>query len=283
MFGSTLTQKEIQTALRTLYESDTAESQITAILQDASQWPLQLFVSPERENALSWHDFDPKAQLLDATNEYGSITGLLAQKCASAAVLFEGKDQKQTLQARLRTAGNVELIARNKLPNNTYDYIVISDLMWTWQDIKGNFELLLSALKPTGTVLLLANNRLGVQYLAGVADVYSGQLFGSVSAPAAKNPYGTRRGIQMFLEDHNFATSFFYPLPNYIFASEVFSEQHLETRDSFLNTESLPVAARYSPREYLFDEKIFFEHAQEAGILSSLANSFIVVGKRHKQ
>lgn len=282
MFGSALTRKDIETQLLNLYDKRSKEATIAHILHNSSQWPLQLFVNPERQNALAWYDFKRDASLLDATAEYGSMTDLFLQKCASVSLLYETKGQKNVCEQRFKDT-DTTFININKLDAKTYDYIVVSDVIWTWSDIQNNFDQLLKALKPQGEIFLLMNNRLGAQFLAGLPDVHNGRLFESINTSPDNNGYATHRTLEAFLASSGLTTSFYYALPNYIFAREIFSEAQIQSPDADFSMSPLPVPAPYFSREYMFDEKAFFEHAKEEGILKSVSNSFVVIGKKSKK
>lgn len=131
-------------------------------------------------------------------------------------------------------------------------------------------------LTPHGRLILAVNNRLGIQYWSGKTDSCSPSLFGSVQGDTEEQTeycFSKKQLISM-LEETGFASmQFYYPVPDYLYPTQIFSDDYLPQVG-----EIRPTSAHYNAIRYqLFDEKKAFDALCEDGLFDVFANSFLIL------
>lgn len=131
-------------------------------------------------------------------------------------------------------------------------------------------------LKPHGRLILAVNNRLGIQYWSGKTDICSPALFSSVQGDTegqAEYCFAKKQLSSMLKKTGFEALQFYYPVPDYRYPTQIFSDDYLPQVGDIR-----PTSAHYDDIRYqLFDEKKAFDSLCEDGLFDVFANSFLVL------
>lgn len=197
-----------------------------------------------KENSLNWYDFERNASCLGIGKNVKNYANVLQAKLEKV-VLIE------------------EMTEEAKMQNEQFDYILLQDKI-------ENIESAKKYLKSDGRMLLLLNNRFGIQYFAG--KTYQTQAFSTICGK--NNEIFSKKEIEEILQAQGFSNyKFYYPLPNYSMPNAVFSDEYLpkETDTKLLYNN------RYEDDDvFVFDELEMLKQVTKAGQFTFFANSYLV-------
>ena len=133
-------------------------------------------------------------------------------------------------------------------------------------------------LKPDGTLVIAIENKLGIKYWAGAREDHTGIVFDSIEGyPHDTSPmtFGRHELEQLLVKCGLTDIEFYYPMPDYKFPMEIFSDSylpgigHLKTMAPNLDMD------RYS----LFSEPLALNNVIKNSMFPFFANSFLVFCK----
>lgn len=254
------------------------------VLRNDCRWPLFYHLSPLRENVFNWYSFDPNATLLEIGGGCGALTGLFCRKVKSVKTIELTKSRSDVNYERNKHFDNLEIIVgnfKNIQLQEQFDYIILNGVLeYAGSFIDGKtpyisfLEDIKKLLKPTGTLLLSIENRLGIKYLNGAVEDHTAQLFSGVNGYVGIDGVKTfsKEELKRLLKKAGFnAFDFYYPVPDYKFPEVIYAENHLE----FMNN-NIRNNAYNSNRLMFYDEDHMMESLKNEGIAESFFNSFIV-------
>lgn len=255
------------------------ENDLEDFLTEHDEWDYLYNLSNIRKNVLEWYDFREDARLLEIGAECGAVTGLFCER-VSEVVSFDSDERKCEInRERNKSYSNLKVISStenlekaiigNPLEeegdNNDesvetikFDYVVII------ADVSdASLNLASKMLKQDGILIIVAANRFGIKYFAGASDV--GEI----------KRLGRKKLIDMLIRHFFTDMTFYYPIPDYVFTTEIFSENNLPKRGD-IKSES-PDFTDGTIR--VFDEVKAIDDICDDGDFEEFANSFIVVCK----
>lgn len=190
-----------------------------------------------KTNIIRWYSFKENSNILLVGNNMNEICDFLSQK-----------HNVKMLDADVTYTSNTK-----------FDYIIVKDKISFLENFKEN-------LVEDGSILLLMNNRWGVQFLAG-ADGFE-TLYGN------KNHLIDKVEIEKYLNEKGFNNyRFFYPLPNYEFANTIFSDEYLpESTDSKLANNNVYLNDNY----LVFNEIELLKSFTKNGEFTKFTNSYLI-------
>lgn len=253
-----------------------------AALRDNVNLDYFMALAPLRENLLEWYEFKTDASLLQVGADFGALTGLFMRRVGKVDVWDEAEESLAVVGARFPEASGKDTRAAGKeadgecareeaaggclsLINGSlkglsesgkrYDYVVC---VGTMKEPKEEWaSLLASLLKPGGTLLLAAENRFGLKYMAGAGR-------DAVSV--------TRKELSRLFP----GCTFYYPMPDYRVPSAIYSDQFLPGKGELSGMHPL-----YDFPEYLsMDVGADFEAACEDGQFANFADSFLIIWEK---
>ncbi len=242
----------------------------------------QLFT--DRGFLLAWYPFKSNSEILEIGAGVGAITGVLCKKASKVVAVEKKKKRAQILQARYRDVSNLQVVHDHymNLPyRKKFDYIVVHDIFgYVKKYIKTDkpyerfFNQLFSMLKEDGVILLAVENRLGMKYFSGAIENYSNKFFVGLDNfdgyDVIYTP--TREELKDLLERcGKFSYRFYYPFPDNIFPTEIFTDNSLE----YLLYGGKSEETGWDRFE-LFNEREIFETLQRDGILQNFVNAFLL-------
>lgn len=154
--------------------------------------------------------------------------------------------------------------------NGEYDYIILTGI----SDSK-EIKKVRSVVASNGKILLMADNRIGLRYLTGTADVHTGRYFAGVNNYVDVNPQHkgfTKKELLDMVDDAGISNhKFYYLYPNEKTVKEVFTDITIESYE-------------YGKEYYNFDfgtlefysEKRMAETLCGEKVISEFANFFVM-------
>ncbi len=158
-----------------------------------------------------------------------------------------------------------------------YDYIVVINVLEKQKNLHNLLTILKGLLKPTGKLLIGADNRLGMRYMCGECDPYTGKPFESFADYVAKDDEVggkcfTKFELRCIIEDEGFKTKFYSVLPTLEHPQLIIAEDYMSKENISLRY----VPFYRNPDTILFKEEQLCKDFTENGILDVMANSFLI-------
>lgn len=168
-------------------EQKIAEQMKDGVLQTA-EWDLFYQISPMREGILNWYPFSQNCEILELSDGFGALTGLLACRAKRVTVLEAKLQRAECIMKRYEELNNITIIAGDSsaLPlEETFDYIVVEKPIDTRYALAHLLEKVCPFLKETGRLLFVCENRFGMKYWCGVPDPLTKQPFAGIRGRGA--------------------------------------------------------------------------------------------------
>lgn len=168
-----------------------------------------------------------------------------------------------------------------------YACIILDDILHIVSDIykeegiKGVLQKCAGGLSKGGKLVISTANRIGVQYLSGKADDYTGEYFDGInnySGDKCKKAFTQSELTALFQECGMKYIKFFYPYPNQNYVKEVFTEECFGDY-GYGN----PYINLSEGRFGLFQESSFYSALIREGVAANLANAFCAVVSEYEQ
>lgn len=248
-------------------------------------------LSDLRKNCVDWLPFRGDDTVLELGADYGQLTGVMADKVKEVCCFdFD----------LIRTG--INFVRNQEMPNITYyaydnftdferemvgrkfDYIYMADAFseaeryFPQSDDPGAAMLIWAKehLSARGKIVLAVDNKYGLKFLNGSKilgeEFYGAPLGGATSLPWHR--YFSRVQLENYLTGAGFAQyRFFYPLPEYKFTVNLYSDGYLPQRDELFCHNYTWEYDKIS----LLDEKVTFYLMAEDGTFRDFANSYLIV------
>ena len=242
--------------------------------------------SPLRENLFEWVEFEPDARILQIGSDYGSFTGILAERVKEVVVLDPRDENLEVNRLRHGARENV-IYVRGDLRDQVqwkvykpkleadakeimcqpFDYIILGGFLMECKKEEANGFLREAAdyLKPGGVMLAAVENETGVRYWMG--------------APKQENSYLEPEFRSLFEElkktwGGNF--TMYYPVPDYRYPVAVYSDHYLPETGDVTN-----ISKRYDGPGFWFgSEEEAMAKACQNGMFTKFNNSFLGVWEK---
>lgn len=282
---------DIENYILSIYKDNPNEEDIEKILLSNNNWAVQYHLSPDRENLLSWYNFKEKASILEVGAGCGAITGIFLEKRMDVTAVELTKRRADIIRERYKDNKNLKVydgnIHKQKLTQK-FDYVtLIGVLEYAGRFTKGEqpFQTMLEEnkrfLKKGGEIVIAIENKLGLKYWRGAPEDHVNRIFESIEGYPNYDGIRTfsRKELKDLLESAGFQDiRFYYPIPDYKFCYEIFSDDYLPTEKNRI-TPSLFPSPHPSESYNLFNEQYVAESLQDAGIFENFANSFLVFAR----
>ena len=269
-----------------LLELIKSESDVNKIIANDNRWPVLYHFSPVRQNVLEWYDFKEDANVLEVGSGCGAITGVLCKKAQSVISVDLSKRRSLINAYRNQEFGNLKIYVGNFNDvelEEKFDYITLIGVLEYadyYTDSTDSFRVFLEKirgyLKEEGHLLIAIENKFGLKYWAGYAEDHNGMYFegleGYPTTDSKARTFG-RKELEKLIKDSGYKnTDFYYPLPDYKFPIQIFSDFNLP-KESDVN---FGQPSYDKDRLRLFDENKVCEGIINEGVFPFFANSFIV-------
>lgn len=277
--------------LQSVFERDidlsSGSTELESYIKD---WPSEYHLSKKRAQLLTGFDFDPALKVLEVGCGCGAITRHLAENFDDV-VSVEGSPARARL-ARLRTrdCDNANIICApfQKLEfTEKYDLIVcvgVLEYSALFIDEEDPYEHVLrifsELLSPRGRVIIAIENQFGLKYFSSAREDHLKVMFEGIEGyPVFSDKVKTFGKVELErrLARHFDSVDFFYPYPDYKIPDAVFSEEMLQSGRAGEMIAGFASRDYYGPVPKLFDESLTTLELAKNNLLTSFANSFVVV------
>lgn len=256
------------------------------ILEKDNRWPILYHISPVRKNILDWYEFKKDASVLEVGSGCGAVTGAICEKAKSVTDIELSKLRSTINAYRNRRYENLTITIGNfndiKL-DETYDYITLIGVLeyaayytQTENSFVDFLKRLKKVLKPDGKLLVAIENKYGMKYWSGCTEDHTGRQFDGIMGydytDSAVRTFSKDELIQL-IRDAGFSKyKFYYPFPDYKFATQIFSDEHLPEKNELICSRDV----YDNDRLCLFDETAAFKSIIEAGKFDFFSNSYFI-------
>lgn len=240
-------------------------------------------LSEDRHEVLRWYPFRADARILEIGAGMGALTGVLAEKAKEVICLEKKKSRCHILEKRFRDCVKVHVYHANYadfVPEKAFDYVVLHDITGYakkyFRDESahvGFFSKLKSFLNPSGVLLVLTENRLGLKYFSGAFEEYSGKFFTGLNNFDGYNYIKTFTHNELLDMGRHAGFKhcrFYYPYPDLSFPVQIYTDEILEKM--YYGAHEAPYA---KDRFVFFDEQRMFVTLHKEGVIHKFVNSFI--------
>ena len=129
---------------------------------------------------------------------------------------------------------------------------------------------------PGGKIIIAVRNKYGLKYWAGATDEYSGEMFDTIKGENALAKAYSLNNIKSVLENEGLnKLTFYYPLPDYIIPTEIFSDDFLPKSGDMHDIHNSFKHERYN----LFSEAKAYESICKDGLFPQFANSYLIISE----
>jgi SAM-dependent methyltransferase len=284
---------DVEEYIHSLFLNKIKKTEISEILEDNPSWPVKYHLSPDRHNLLSWYKFKKNSSLLEIGAGCGAITGLFLEKGLDVTAVELTKRRADIIRNRFKNKKNLEILdgnIYNREFNKKYDYVTsIGVLEYSGRYIDSETPFLnfiktaKDFLKKNGILIIAIENRFGLKYWRGAPEDHTNILFDSLEGYPNYDGIRTfgKRELTDLLTNSGFKEdniSFYYPLPDYKFCYEIFSDEYLPSENHSVSHSIYP-SPHPNKSYHLFDEELVSKGIQENNLFGDLANSFLVFVK----
>lgn len=268
-----------------------------------------------RRNLLRFYDFDYDGTLLEIGSGCGALTGLFCESCAGVTTVdpslrkctISAKvNDFDNLQIYAGPADRVLPAIRNADPEERFDYVTLigalekAGSLLSAHSSRGEkdpgapaarlspaerlLRLAADQLAPGGTLIIAEANRYGLKYWAGAPDDASRIPFAGIEGYAGSGGSDVQKGDRLYsrpalirmLNEAGFTDlSFYYPVPDLWYPTEVFSEEYLPAAGSLSGN-----APSYRKERFVtFSEELAASSLLQDGMFQDFANAFLIFAK----
>ncbi len=243
-------------------------------------------LSPIRQNILEWYNFDKNAECLEVGAGCGAITGVISRKVSHVDCVDLSERRCLINAYRNSQCANVTIYVANfnnlKIKKK-YDYITLIGVLeyaayYTntnnpFVDFLKNINKML---KPNGKVLIAIENKYGLKYWNGRAEDHTGIYYESItgySKTDSKVRTFSKNKLKEIIQEAGYnKMKFYYPIPDYKFPRQIFSDKYLPTVGDIVFEQNV-----YDNNAIdLFDENAAMKEIITDGMFDFFANSFFV-------
>jgi SAM-dependent methyltransferase len=284
---------DVENQILDFFSKERDQKEQEDFVKNNPSWPIKYHLSPDRHNLLSWYKFKEDSSVLEIGAGCGALTGLFLDKGLDVTAVELSKRRANIIKNRFKDRENLKILDGNiysKEFKTKYNYVTsVGVLEYSGKYIDSDtpfLDFLKTAkgfLKKDGVLIVAIENQFGLKYWRGAPEDHTNVLFDSLEG------YPNYDGIRTFgkkeltnllidtgLKEDNI--SFYYPLPDYKFCYEVFSDSYLPSDEHPLSHSIYP-SPHPTENYHLFDEKLVAQGLQENDLFGEFANSFLVFVK----
>lgn len=258
------------------------------IIEAQKSWPVFYHFSPLRTNIIDWIPFKKTDKVLEIGAGCGALTGALARRAGSVTCIDLSRKRSMVNAYRNRNAENITILVGNFKDiephlDTDYDYVLLIGVFEYGQAYIGGaapyddfMRICDRHRKPDGRLVIAIENKFGLKYWAGCREDHLGTYFSGLEGyheGGAARTF-TRRGLEQILDRAGISEyAFYYPYPDYKFATNIYSDKYLPKKGELSNN------LRNFDREriLLFDETQVFDEIIEENMFPTFSNSYLLV------
>lgn len=249
-------------------------------------WPVLYHLSHLRENLTEWLPIGGSDMVLEFGADSGQLSGGFLKKAGRVICVEESISRCRILAKRYEQAENLTVYAGNpwkilrwlREQDESFDWIVAPGLLTLaaqhglgeHKEAEALREMQAN-LKPSGHLVIAADNRFGLKYWAGAMEPHTGNYFDSLEG---RGQTYSKRELERILEAGGCReAAFYYPYPERWFPVAIYSDRRLpkagELNRNLRNFEG--------ERLVLFDEEKVYDQLIADERFPEFANAFLCV------
>lgn len=242
-------------------------NQIQSLILENMDSDFLYYLSDKRQNVLSVIDFNDDDEVLEISFDCGNLTSKYIDEIKDATILVSSYEQKQINMIMNNGNKKVNYLDINDITliNKQYSKIILCGCI---SGLESKMKQLKRLLKKDGEFILILNNKYSIRYFAGIKEENSSTFFSTIEGDEL---YSASQ-IRMRVNKLKMKCKFFYPIPDYSFSSEVYSEDYLPAAGSLKNISISLKDERY----VLFDDSKALNEALKSNDFETFAPSFLV-------
>lgn len=243
-----------------------------------ADWDVFYQMSLIREGLLNWYPFSKGCDILEISDGFGALTGLLTRVAEKVIVMEENVYRAECIQKRYEKCNNLTIITgtEKEIPVvQKFDYIIIEKTINTSYALDRLIKETFPFLKETGRLIFVCENRFGMKYWCGTPDPVTDQPFAGIRGRAISGMM-TRQELLDSLERNQQIAGWqmYYPFPDHKLPQALYS-------DSYLPKESVrDRVISYYPKEdrrsLVCLENEISDDLIANGVFNIFSNSFLV-------
>lgn len=254
------------------------------IITEKASYPYLYHLSEIRQNLVDWLSIEAGDRVLECNPECGALTGKLLAKASEVICIAENRACADIIRARCpaeaTNGGRLRVVQKDDWERQAgiarCTVILIAGDFYRYI---GRLPALRGMLEEGGRLIVADANRLGLRYLAGAQEEYSGGYFVGIEGyPGGGDCLGQARCytrgeyVKILLEAGFKKARFYYPYPDHKFPSCVYSDDWLPKRGEL--SENRRNFQR--DRMQLFDERRVYDTLLGEGLFGAFSNSFLI-------
>jgi len=272
--------------------------EIEKILNNKPGWDIYYNLIPQRKHILDWYPFNKNSSLLEIGAGTGAVTGMLTEKVKKITALELTEARAEILVHRLQDKANLQVFSgniQNFEPKEKYDYIVMIGVLeyagLFSQNKKTTFDeaykyilnKAYSFLNKSGTLFVAIENPIGLRYFSGAVEDHYGELFEGIENYTQYNGIRTytKNELKKILKDSGFKkTELYLCYPDYKLPQLVIHEDFVDNYDQGSLSSLWRNIDMAHPLFHFFSEVMLASQLRKERLLSTFANSFLVVANK---
>jgi hypothetical protein len=274
-----LQDADLEEILRIVQDESWPESRDKAIAENPS-WSKLYHLSDIRKNVLRPFLRKKTGKVLELGSGCGALTGILAEHAETADCLDASAKRSLVNAFRHRKFTNLTVYAGEYALAEPllgkYSLIVVEEAFSCRMTAQILDSLYSKHLDPGGEIWILAENRLGFQYLAGVPEQLSGQFFSGLEGQTGNLPETrSKKEWDDILAKGKIPSErigYYYPYPECRFTMALYSDSRLPEPGE------LDIIDNNYDRKRLriFDDRKVQQTFLENGLFPQFSNSFFI-------
>ncbi len=266
------------------------------LFERIQDWSSEYHLTTYRANIVRPLNIKKEHRILEIGAGCGAITRYLGETGAAITAVEGSLSRARCIAERCRDLDNVTVVCSNVEDvefDEKFDIITLIGVFeYTAKYSKranpfcAALESYADLLKPSGSLVIAIENKLGLKYFAGFNEDHFAQAYFGLESRYGEKDITTfgHREIGAMLKKSGFgSTEFLYPFPDYKLPKVVISDKGLSHKD--FNAADLIRFTKdrhYNPRPKanLLNEYLVWDAVAENGLIKDLSNSFLIVATK---
>ena len=265
-------------------------SDYNKVIKEKKSWPILYHLSDLRTNIISSVEISKKDKVLEIGAGCGALTGALAEKAEKVTCIELSKKRSLINAYRNKEKNNIEIKVGNfEVINGNldekYDVITLIGVFEYAQSyinspepFKDFLKMIKSNLALNGRIVIAIENKYGLKYWAGCREDHINTFFGGIEGYQDTNRARTfsLEFLKEMIKEVGFDdVKFYYPYPDYKFATTIYSDDYLPQKGELVNN----LRNYDNDRMYLFNEAQVFDNLIEDNLFPVFSNSYLVIAE----
>lgn len=243
-----------------------------------ADWDLFYQMSAMREGLLNWYPFEKDSTILQLSDGFGALTGLLARRAGKVSVLESSLQRAECIVKRCEAYSNVVVYAGSNeylKRDEQFDYIVVEKTICTKQKVEQLIQIAFSCLKEEGKLLFVCENRFGMKYWCGVPHMQEKNPFAGIRGKG-ENTILTRQELLEVLEQNEQVKGYrvYYPFPDARLPQAIYTDEYLPTAS--VRDRVIPYYTPEESKSLVCLENEISDALIANGVFHIFANAFLV-------